>query len=331
MLQDEIRHRPALEGQVTRDQFVQDNAHRVDVGLGADLLARCLLGRRVRRCADERPVQRPQRLAALVGIDLGRLGQTEVQQLDEVGAAVAFDEEDVVGFEIAVREPAGVRRRQRLAHLGQDGQEPLRRQRPLGGHGAGQRLALQDLHHQGVHPLGGDGLVAVLDDAVDAALDDVGDLDDVRVVDAIDRHRLGEQALDRLGPHGVLGGQRLHRRAAADALVLDLEDAPRRPLAQQAQQPVRPDLIPRLRLGRQALAGQAIVQIVRIGRDSREGAAHSPKGSIVPAEESRADRRPASWPLLPRRDRARDAGGIGSSWTAMVASAWVPIRRSPGR
>jgi hypothetical protein len=78
---------------------------------------------------------------------------------------------------------------------------------------------------------------------VNAALDDIGDLDDVRVVDAIDRQGFNEQALDRARVRRVRGGQRLHRRPPPDPFVLDLENSPRRANAQQPHQPVGADPI----------------------------------------------------------------------------------------
>jgi hypothetical protein len=78
------------------------------------------------------------------------LGEAEVEDLDQDagGRAALGDEEDVVGLEVAVNDPGGVRGADRLRHLPHDD----------GGEPAGEptfatsthreALALEELHHQ---------------------------------------------------------------------------------------------------------------------------------------------------------------------------------------
>ena len=62
--------------------------------------ARGLLGRHVLGRAHRHA--RAGQAALARGLGLGRLGDAEVEHLDEVGGAVARDQEDVLGLEVAV-------------------------------------------------------------------------------------------------------------------------------------------------------------------------------------------------------------------------------------
>ena len=70
--------------------------------------------------------------------------------------------------------------------------------------------------------------------------EDVGDLDDVRVVDQVDRLRLDEQSIDD-GADDALAVDDLHRGPAPDPRVLDLEHAARRPEAELPDEAIGPD------------------------------------------------------------------------------------------
>ena len=94
------------------------------------------------------------------------------------GALGPGDHLHVVRLEIAVDDSLGVRRPERLAHLGADRLDLLGRHGPPGD-GLAQRLALQEFHDEV-------GLAV-------RGLPEVEDLDDVRVRDHVDRARLVEE------------------------------------------------------------------------------------------------------------------------------------------
>src|SRR5690606_15283959 len=84
---------------------------------------------------------------ALVG---GRehLGEAEVEDLDEVGVAVAGDAEAVLRLDVAVDDAALVGRREGAGDLGGDVEGARPRQRALAGEGAREVLALEVLHDE---------------------------------------------------------------------------------------------------------------------------------------------------------------------------------------
>ena len=108
----------------------------------------------------------------------------EVEHLDEVGLAVARDEEDVLGLEVAVDDAGRVRRRQRPADLDRD----------LAG-AFGIEPALVRQHVGEIDP------VEVLHDEVGAPVvggAEVHHVDDVGVPDARRGARLAPEAFDQL-------------------------------------------------------------------------------------------------------------------------------------
>ena len=89
---------------------------RVDVGARVDRLAQRLLGRQVLGRAED-DARLGQRLAA-PDCGCGHLGDAEVEDLDHVALAVALDQHDVVGLEIAVDDAGAVRVVERRAGSG---------------------------------------------------------------------------------------------------------------------------------------------------------------------------------------------------------------------
>src|SRR5665647_2395376 len=61
---------------------------------------------------------RPRPLAC--GLGLGRLGDAEVEDLDDVRRTITGDQEDVLGLEVAVDDALRVRGRERAADLARD-------------------------------------------------------------------------------------------------------------------------------------------------------------------------------------------------------------------
>ena len=102
--------------------------------------------------------------------------------LTKSALAVARDEEDVLGLEIAVDDAGGVRGLERAADLHGDLRGAHRLEAPLVREHVGEVDAVEVLHDE----VG----AAVLGRA------EVGDVDDVRVADARGRARLAAEALD---------------------------------------------------------------------------------------------------------------------------------------
>jgi hypothetical protein len=169
-------------------------------------LALALLGAHVRGRADDQAGARLVRLRSAVA---GELGDAEVEHLDEVLVVAADDEIDVLGLEVAVDDALLVRRRQRRAALGHDGQRVLERQ-PGATDARRQRLAVEELHDEV------DDVLAVLA----RRLAEVDDVDDVGVADVVDRLGFVEEAGDDVFLGRQLFEQDLHGDALADEGVL---------------------------------------------------------------------------------------------------------------
>ncbi len=107
--QTELGERLRDERRAPRDELEQHRAQRPDVGPDVDVLRRAeLLGRHVERRADDGRRARERELQ----VDPGRLGDPEVEHLDEGASVHAPREEDVVRLDVAMDDP----RRVRLGH-----------------------------------------------------------------------------------------------------------------------------------------------------------------------------------------------------------------------
>ncbi len=182
------------EGELARDHLEEQHAERVEVRVGASLLAARLLGRHVLGRSEHGALRREARVAR-------ERGQAEVQNLHEVFAATARGEQDVVALQIAVHHAEVVRARKRCAHLLDDvdaARERHRARRELGR----ERRADEVLHHQ-------------IELAV-VGLADVVDVDDVRVVDAIGGARLAQHPRAEVRLSAEVGPNQLDRDHAVD-------------------------------------------------------------------------------------------------------------------
>ena len=191
--------------------LVKEHAQRPDVGAMVQvLLAARLLGRHVER-RSEQQAGVGQTIAGVpfVAARLDRLRDAEVDDLDEVGVA-ALDQVDVLGFDVAVEDPLGVRGAERAGDLAGDPQAALDRQRRLAHRQLGQRLAVEELHH--------DERAAVVGGA------EVRHVDDVLVADGAREARLLQQARDEVALGVELLEQDLDRDALADDGVGRLVD-----------------------------------------------------------------------------------------------------------
>ncbi len=156
------------------------------------------------------------------------LGDAEIEHLDEVvrffalgdprvwsgvhanqvTATGPLDQHDVVGLEIAVDDADGVRGIERERDLVRDVERAMELDGAFLLDQILERLALEVLHHEVDRALGQDA--------------EVGDVDDVRVVDRGRRARLAEEAMDRLLVARELRMQHLHRDRLLDVDVLAL-------------------------------------------------------------------------------------------------------------
>jgi hypothetical protein len=208
------------------EQLIKDDPQRVDVGAVIDqpIDAAALLGRHVRG----RPQQRSrQRVDGRPADRIGHLRDPEVDDLHAIATAVR-DEEQIVGLEIAMDDPARVGRRQRLGRLHADVDDGGGVQGATAGGPLAEGLALQQLHRHVRHPLRQQPHVEHLHHA--------------RMVDRERRARLVEEARgDRRVAH-QLGPKDLDRDPAFQqrmtGLVHDAHPAP----AQDADQGVVVDL-----------------------------------------------------------------------------------------
>ena len=203
-----------VEGQRAGHHLVGDDAERVEIAeggrrLSVDVLrsdvprrAEALLGERDRRRVDD-------------------LRDAEVRQLGEVGSP-AGHEEDVLGLEVAVDHPELVRATEGRRDLQGDSERALQIE-STGGERRLQGLALDVLHHEEDQP---------------AVFAEVGDLDDVRVVDAVDRARLAQEALAVRHVQAQVLAQDLDRAHALDHHVPGKVDDRHPAAAQPPHQPV---------------------------------------------------------------------------------------------
>ena len=225
------------ERRFARGHPVQDAAEAEQVAAVIDFPALGLLGRHVRRRADDRPLLRE------LAFRSGGSGQAEVQDLHAVGFRL---QPDVGRLDVAVDQPALVGRRQSQGHLPADAQHLGHRELALALQSHVQRLAFEKLHGQ-------EGHAAILADLVNG--------DDVVVLDRRRGSGLTQEAL----PGTLAGSQgRQHRLEGNDPIqmrVLGAEDDAHAPDSEDLQDTVRakPAQFP-FRLRR----GQPVVQLRRV-------------------------------------------------------------------
>ena len=136
-----------------------------------------------------------------------RARRVELHRHPEVGqvGVLVLGDQDVAGLDVAVHEPASVRRVERPRHLRDDRERPPRLQRPGAAQERAQIAALDVAHGQERRPLSVAGVI---------------DRDDVRVIERGRDPRLAQEALpERVLVH-KLGRQDLQRHLALQPLVL---------------------------------------------------------------------------------------------------------------
>ena len=240
VLAHELAERATAEQRLTAEQLVHDRAERVDVAALIDRHAAGLLGRHVRGRADHRAGRGLKADVLVVAVD--QLGDTEVEQLDQLAAIRGRRDHDVVGLEIAVDHADGVRGAEPIADL-HEHRERARQidpaARPLA-----EAAPRQQLHDDERRAVG--------------QLDEVGDVDDVAMADAVDRLGFLEEAIDGVAPARVVGAQELQRDLSAELDVLGAKHVAHAALAEQLEQAIRAEH-----------ASDALVGIVGVVRNRR--------------------------------------------------------------
>jgi hypothetical protein len=143
---DVLHRRLRVVRELAGQDLVQDRRERVDVAARVELLALRLLGRHELGRPEHHALLR-EHDAARAKLALGHLGETEVEHLREIPAAVLVGEEDVLGLQVAVNDAEAVGLVQGAADLHQDRDGSLVRERTLLADDLVQVLAVQELHH----------------------------------------------------------------------------------------------------------------------------------------------------------------------------------------
>jgi hypothetical protein len=205
------------------EHHVRQHAERVRIGPVIDVAAVALLRRHVARRSHRRAAPR---LVHERVVRIEQLRDPEVEQLgkDTVGVR---REEHVLGLEVAVRDPLGVRRVQRAGKRPQDRERLAERQVALARDPAVEGLAVEVLHHI---------VVAAVVERPERE-----DVDDVVVADLVDRARLGHEPRHHLRIDREPLRQHLDRDQLADQRVHRLEHRTEAALPQLGLDPVLAD------------------------------------------------------------------------------------------
>ena len=201
MAPDDVTDLGVGERHVARDELVHDDADRVDVTPGVELVGAALLGRHVLGRALE---------ASRLLVD-GALGDAEVADLHDlhrqpVVVVRAGDDDEILGLHVLVDDLLGVRVGETGAHLRDDLHEALGTEAPI---------AIEDSAE--AHP------VEVLHDEVEEPvlfLAEVENARDVRMVEPARRERLGVEAAAEVRILAVRVVEDLHRDGDAEVTVL---------------------------------------------------------------------------------------------------------------
>ena len=239
----DLGHRVAAVGLAARQQFVEDDTQRVDVGAGVDRAALQLFWRQVVRRAGDQPVQQRKRRT------VGDARDAEVEHL----GPVAPTQEDVGRLDVAMHDAARMCVSQRVGNTPHQQRRLAGGGLPAGGQGLAQVAAVQPLHRD-VNAVGGKPGVV--------------DGDDVRVAQAGGSARfIQKQAVERdTLAHVDLELQRLHRHRARQQRVPGLVHLPQAALAERALQRVAPDVRQRGAVFDRLVGGRGLaVEDARVG------------------------------------------------------------------
>ena len=160
-------HRGVGEGKLAGEHLVGDDAQCVDVRRRSEWRARGLFRGHVRGRADVASGAGERALSLAHGA-----GHAEVGDHDPGAAVRPGDEEHVAALEVAVEHAVRVGGAERGGHLAEERLGLLGAEAPAAGEGGGERLAVEQLHHQEEQLA---ELAGVGEELVDAADVGVGD------------------------------------------------------------------------------------------------------------------------------------------------------------
>ncbi len=221
---EDLRGRRSGEDAAPDQHFPEHRPEREEVASVVGGKAARLLGRHVRRGAENRPRvgrQRARQGPRVVGSGFFAPGEAEVEELD---ALVARDE-DVFGLEVAVNDALLVRGCESLGDLKSPFRDAARRERPVG-EVRPEVCPLQEFGHR----VGDAGL-----------LPDVEDREDVRVREGRDGTGLPGEARLRVGVSRERLGQGLDRDLPPEPAVTGAPDLPHPARAERREDDVGPE------------------------------------------------------------------------------------------
>ena len=191
------------------EHVIEDDAQRVEVAARVERLALRLLGRHVPRRPEHRARLRLHGVHRELAVGVQHLGDAEVEDLDDLLVplvGVDAREEEVVGLEVAVDDPLGVRLGERAQRLPRRLDGLLDPDAPDALDALAERLALEQLHREVE--------VAVL------ALAEVEHRDRVRRREQAVGARLAQEARAAHLVDGAVAAQDLDGDVAADGRLL---------------------------------------------------------------------------------------------------------------
>ena len=231
VLAHELAKGSSAEHRLSAEQLVHDRAERIDIRAMIDGHPARLFRRHVRGRADHRSGCGLESHVFVVPVE--QLRDAEVEQLDELGPVRGRHDDHVIRLEIAVHDTYGMCGAQAVADLHQDGERA--------GHvDSGPRPFPEALPAQQLHD---DEGRAIFD------LDEVRDVDDIAMANAIDGLRFLEEAQHRVAPASVIGAQQLERDLAAELHVLGAIDVAHAALAEELRQAIAAELRAEAELG----------------------------------------------------------------------------------
>ena len=200
MLDQERRRGATGERRFASQHLIRDDAERIEIAAGVEIaIPGGLLGRHVGRRADRDT--RGSQTRCLTAVARGP-GNAEVG--DQCPAVDAV-QQDIVGLDVAVNDPARMRERQRIGHLEQPAAYVIDRQWTALLQLRGEIVAVDARHHE-EHEI---------PDFVDRI-----NRDDVRMTQLGGRLRLAQKPRPDVTPERQLRRQQLDRHEPLEALVL---------------------------------------------------------------------------------------------------------------
>jgi hypothetical protein len=285
VLADVFAERSSPKHRLTAEQLVHDRAERVDVAAVIDRHAPGLLWRHVCRRTDHG--SRGGLKADVFVLAVDQLGDAKVEQLDELGTVGGRYDDDIVGLEIAMDDADCMRGAEAITDLHEHGE--CAREVDASAGPLAEALAAEQLHD--------DERRAVLQ------LDEVGDVDDVAMTDAVDRLRFLKKPQHGVAPARIVRAQQLERDLAAELDVLGPIHVAHAAFAEQLVEPVGTEhlaemgvgvvAVVRARATHHAVALRVGPAIARVGR--LEARAFAIRVRIAGSDRERRMRRPIVW------------------------------------